>query len=424
MRIVIAGAGIGGLATALSLRAAGFTDITVLESVPRINPIGVGLNILPNAVRELDELGVAERLYEIAVATGSLSYYNRFGSLIWNEPRGRSAGYRWPQLSIHRGRLQSVLLDAVAERLGPSAVVADSRVTDFESTPYGEVRIGVAHRDGGTSQLAADLFVGADGIHSAVRAAMHPGDGCFRWNGLVVWRGTAWAKSFLDGRTMVIAGDRARRAVVYPMSPPDRLDEPVLMNWAVARRAGEAEALDPADWNRPVDPERFLPDFADLAFEWLDVPGLIRSADHALEYPMVDRDPLPNWTCGRVTLLGDAAHAMNPMGSNGATQSVVDGRVLAEALAAHHDLDDALHTYEAERRPAMTALQEANRKSGPEVVVDLADERAPDGFDSIEDVFPGGELERISRSYATLAAFDPDTVNTRASYSASVGGVR
>ncbi|PZS31761.1 MAG: flavin-dependent oxidoreductase [Pseudonocardiales bacterium] len=417
MRIIITGAGIGGLVAALSLRAAGFDEITLLESAPEIRPIGVGLNILPNAIRELDELGVAERLYEIAVSTGSLSYYNRFGSVIWTEPRGISAGYHWPQLSIHRGRLQGVLLETVRERLGADAIISDARVTEFESTPDGGVQVAVAHRVGGNTRMCADLLVGADGIHSAVRAVMYPREGGPRWNQLVVWRGTTWAKPFLDGRTMIIAGDRCRRAVVYPMSTPIAPGAPVLTNWAVARRAEEGQIPNRADWNRAVEPERFLANFADLAFGWLDVPGLIRSADQALEYPMVDRDPLPRWACGRATLLGDAAHAMNPMGSNGATQSIVDGRVLAKALAGHRDLNDALLIYEAERRPAMTALQETNRRMGPEVIIDLADERAPGGFDLIEQVIPVVELAEISQSYADLGAGDPHTVNTRPSFS-------
>ncbi|SQD98919.1 conserved hypothetical protein [Parafrankia sp. Ea1.12] len=425
MRIVIAGAGIGGLSAALSLRAAGFSDVTLLESVPRIRPLGVGLNILPNAVRELDELGLLERLAEVAVMTGSLSYYNRFGSLIWNEPRGLAAGYRWPQLSVPRGRLHSVLLEAVRERLGHDAVVLDARVTDFENTPIGEVAIGVEHRGATASRRYADLLIGADGIHSAVRAAMHPRDGGPRWNGFLVWRGTAWARPFLDGRTMIIAGDRGRRAVVYPMSRPLQPADPVLMNWAVARQAREGEVVDRADWNRPVEPGRFIEDFADLAYDWLDIPRLVLSAEQALEYPMVDLDPLPGWTSGRVVLLGDAAHAMHPMGSNGATQSIVDGRALAGALAGHPDLDEALAAYDRRRRPTMAELQGAGRRRGPEMVIDMADERAPNGFESVEDVIPAEELDALSRSYARQGGFDPHTVNTRASYLAGpVAGQR
>ncbi|WP_424187691.1 flavin-dependent oxidoreductase [Actinokineospora sp. G85] len=424
MKIAIAGAGIGGLVAALSLAEAGFTDVTLYETAQRIDPIGVGLNILPNAVRELFELGLGDRLDEVAVRTGALEYRNRFGALIWREPRGVAAGYRWPQLSVHRGRLQSVLLAAVRERLGEGAVVPGAKVTGFGALPGGSVRVDLAC-GGGEDAEVHDLLVASDGIHSEVRRVMHPQDPGPRWNGLVVWRGSAWARPFLDGATMVIAGDRGRRAVVYPMSSPQVRDGLVLVNWAVARRVHGGEAPDRADWNKPVPPARFLRHFADLDFDWLDVPALVRAGEQVLEYPMVDRDPLPHWTSGRVTLLGDAAHAMNPMGSNGATQSIVDARVLAAALAGHSDVDAALARYEGSRRPATTVLQEAGRRMGPEVVIDLADERAPGGFDDVDAVFAEGELAAISRSYASLGAFDQGTVNSHPSHSVvRTGGAR
>jgi 2-polyprenyl-6-methoxyphenol hydroxylase-like FAD-dependent oxidoreductase len=417
MKIVIAGAGIGGLTAALTLHAAGFSDIMLLESAPKVQPIGVGLNILPNAVRELDGLGLADRLYEVAVLPSSLSYYNHFGSLIWNEPRGRAAGYHWPQLSIHRGCLQTVLLEAVRERLGEHAVRLDSRVTGFKSRPSAQVEITVAHRRAGTiSRISADVLVGADGIHSTIRSMMYSSEGAPCWNGLIVWRGMTWAEPFLDAHTMIIAGDTRRRAVVYPMSAPTKSDSMVLTNWALARPAVWDEILDFADWNRPVASSRFLDHFADLCFDWLDIPKLIRSSEEALEYPMVDRDPIPCWTTGRVTLLGDAAHAMNPMGSNGATQSMVDAQVLAAALAGHRDVEQALRAYEAARRPDMTKLQLVNRMMGPEVIIDIVHERAPDGFQSIDQVIPIEDLATISSRYARLGAFDPETVNTISPY--------
>lgn len=409
MKILIAGAGVGGLTTALSLHAAGFGDVTIAEAAPRFRPLGVGLNILPNAVRELTELGLFDALAAGAVATGDLSYYNRFGSLIWNEPRGLAAGYRWPQLSIPRGHLQAVLAQAVRDRLGPATILEDSRVAGFEQ--HGD---RVLVRLGRGAELEADLLVGADGIHSAVRRELYPQEGEPPWNGLIVWRGTAWHPPFGDGRQMVIAGDDRRRAVVYPMSVATAAGEPVLMNWAVARAADSCN-VDRADWNRSVPPEKFVGHFDDLRFGWLDVPELISSATAAFEFPMVDRDPLPQWTFGRVTLLGDAAHAMYPMGSNGATQSIVDARVLAHRLAMHRDVDEALAAYELDRRPAMTELQLSGRRRGPESVIDLAHERAPDGFTSVYDVIPEPELRAISDQYARLGAFDVETINNRPS---------
>ncbi|MFD8519455.1 flavin-dependent oxidoreductase [Streptomyces capillispiralis] len=412
MSVLIAGAGIGGLTTALSLHAEGVDDVRVLEAVAEIRPLGVGLNILPNAVRELAGLDLLDDLLEVALPTGSLGYYNRHGQLIWREPRGLAAGYHWPQLSVHRGRLQAVLAEAVRRRLGPGALVTDARVEGFTPREDGGADVRVHHPSTGRrSVTVADALIGADGIHSKVRAALYPQEGPPPWNGLVVWRGTTLAPPFLDGRSMIIAGDDRRRAVVYPMSVPDGPGGAVLMNWAVARAADPEAVFEDADWNRAVAPETFLHHFADLAFDWLDVPALIRTAREAYVYPMVDRDPLPRWTHGPVTLLGDAAHAMYPMGSNGATQSIVDARVLARELASRDTPAAALAAYEAERLPALTRLQAGARRRGPEVVIDLAHERAPDGFEDVTEVFPGDELRDISAEFARLGGFDPETVN-------------
>lgn len=423
MTILIAGGGIGGLTTALSLHAQGIDDVRVLEAVPEIRPLGVGLNILPNAVRELDGLGLLPELSAVSVATGDLGYYNRYGQLIWREPRGLAAGYRWPQLSIHRGRLQTVLANAVRERLGADAVVTDTRVTDMAQTDARTVHVTAHHPVAGTvSTFDGGGLVGADGIHSAVRAILTPDEGEPPWNGLVVWRGTAWAPPFLDGRTMAIAGDDRRRAVVYPMSAPDEHGN-VLMNWAVAKQAEEGATFDGADWNRSVTPESFVEHFADLAFDWLDVPGLIRTSVEAYVYPMVDRDPLARWTSGVTTLLGDAAHAMYPMGSNGATQSIVDARVLAGHLASHPDVTSAFTAYETERLPLLTRLHASTRRRGPEVVIDLAHRRAPGGFTDVTQVFPGTELEQISAEFARLGGFDPTAVNSSTEPKEAVGVV-
>ncbi|MER5626028.1 flavin-dependent oxidoreductase [Streptosporangium sp. NPDC002544] len=406
MRVVIAGGGIGGLATALSLHAAGFEDVVVCEAAGEIRPLGVGINLLPHAVRELTELGLAERLAEIGVATGELAYFNRYGTPIWSEPRGLGAGYGWPQYSIHRGRLQMLLLEAVIERLGAQAVRTGSRVVSTGPRPgsgAGGLRIGT----GDLRIEADDLLVGADGIHSAVRAHLFPGEGPPPWNGLVLWRGTTYGEPFLTGRSMIMAGDGTRKFVAYPIETGER----TLINW-IAERPLDGEAPARGDWNRPADPQRIVEHFADWRFDWLDVPGIISGAEAAYEYPMVDRDPLPYWTSGNVTLLGDAAHAMYPIGSNGASQAIIDARVLAHSLA-HGDLA----AYEAARRPVTTALQLSNRQMGPEVVMRLAHERAPDGFDDIERVVPLAERTEIAASYKRTAGFDPVSLNERPSWS-------
>ncbi|WP_440071641.1 flavin-dependent oxidoreductase [Streptosporangium sp. OZ121] len=386
MDIVIAGGGIGGLAAALSLHAAGFENLTVHEAAREIRPLGVGINLLPHAVRELTELGLADRLAAIGVATAELAYFDRYGSAIWSEPRGVDAGYRWPQYSVHRGRLQMMLLDAVIERLGPRSVVTGSRVTGP-----------------GTE----DLLIGADGIHSAIRARLFPGEGPPPWNGLILWRGTTYGAPFLTGRSMIMVGDGTQKFVAYPIETGER----TLINWIAEKPSGGA-APGRGDWNRPADLAEVEEHFADWRFDWLDVPRIIAGAETAYEYPMVDRDPLPHWTEGNVTLLGDAAHAMYPIGSNGASQAIIDARVLAHSLA-HGDLA----AYEAVRRPATTTLQLANRRMGPEIVMKLAHERAPGGFDDIEQVIPYAERAEIAASYKRTAGFDPDSLNGSPSWS-------
>ncbi|MGW0467410.1 FAD-dependent monooxygenase [Streptomyces sp. NPDC003027] len=422
--VVVAGGGVAGLTAALSLHAAGFDRVTVVEAARTSRPVGAGLNLMPNAVRELDALGLLGRLEAGALRTRELRYYHRSGGLISREPRGLGAGYRWPQLSIHRAHLQQVLADAVRERLGPGALIGGVRVTHAETLPDGRPRIQLEHRDGalrGRACLEPDVLIGADGIRSAVRAALNPGEGSPPWNGMLVWRGVSRIPARAIGGFMLIAGDDRQKAVVYPMSRPSGADGTVLVNWALARPAedgveerGREEYR--GDWNRAVPVETFLHHFEGWEFDGVSVPGVVEAAEAAHEYPMVDREPLARWTHGRTTLIGDAAHAMYPIGSNGATQSIVDARALAHALARHRDPAAGLAAYEEDRRPAMTALQRANRRLGPEVVIDLAHQRAPDGFTDIHRVIPASELAAIAARYAATGAFDPASANRDSPY--------
>ncbi|KWT63833.1 hypothetical protein ADL21_00240 [Streptomyces albus subsp. albus] len=412
MHVIIVGGGIAGLAAALSLHAAGVESVTVTEAAPEIRPLGVGINLLPHAVREFTELGIADELAAISVATRELAYFNPHGQLIWSEPRGLAVGYQWPQYSVHRGRLQMLLLEAVRDRLGADAVRTGHALTGFTATADGVT----AHY--GSSALKGDLLVGADGIRSTVRAQLYPAEGAPRWNGLVLWRGTSRARPFRGDRSMIMAGDNRQKFVAYPISAPDA-DGNVEINWIAERPLGRA-AADRGDWNRLVPPDAFLPHFEEWTFDWLDVPATIRQAPVVYEYPMVDRDPLSRWTHGPVTLLGDAAHPMYPIGSNGASQAVLDARVLSDALARTGRPGEACEIYEAERRPATRAITLANRQMGPELVLRLAHERAPGGFTDIEQVLPMAERQEIAARYKRLAGFDPDLLNKRRSYDATV----
>ncbi|KAA0962553.1 flavin-dependent oxidoreductase [Microbacterium sp. ANT_H45B] len=409
MKIIIIGAGIGGLAAAVSLHEAGLRDVTVYERSTAIRGLGVGINLLPHALRELTELGIADTIAELGVEPRTLAYYNRVGQPIWSEPRGIAAGYRWPQLSVHRGRLQLALRDLAEARLA-EPIRLDHRLIDIARNDDGTETARFA-TGGGTVEDTADVIIGADGIHSALRALRYPAEGAPPWSGLTLWRGVTRIPAFLDGRTMIMAGDGEQKFVAYPLAPVDA-DGRMPVNFIAERRVGGSGD---ADWNRAVDPAPIAELFRDWRFDWLDVPAAIATADEILEYPMVDRDALPQWTFGRTTLLGDAAHAMYPNGSNGGSQAILDARTLAFHLATAGGIDEALAAYEQARRPAMTALLAGTRATGPERVMQLARERAPHGFADIDDVIPYAERERIAVDYKTAAGFLPETLNERPS---------
>ena len=405
MRIVVAGAGIGGLAAALSLHAAGLGRVTLLEAAREIQQVGVGLNLPPHAVRELVELGLGDALEQAGHPSAELAYYDAQGRLIWAEPRGLSAGYRWPQYAIHRGRLQQLLLDAVRDRLGPQSVLTGQRVTSVEQRG-GRVQVGTVDAfTGAPGLIEADLLVGADGIRSAVRAATL-GEVPLATNGWTMYRGATKATPFLGGHSMVIVGDEHRRAVVYPIDGET-------LNWLLVRPGG-SDGIELGNWNRPVDPAVVAGHFRDWRFDWLDIPGLVEATPAAYEYPMADIDPLARWTTGRVTLLGDAAHAMYPFGSNGASQAILDGRVLALELARNGSVDEGLVAYENARRPQVSQVQLANRTQAGDVMA-----RVSAMARSGDHGMAAAELKAIEQKYKHLAGFDVAALNDRPSFSVS-----
>jgi 2-polyprenyl-6-methoxyphenol hydroxylase-like FAD-dependent oxidoreductase len=415
MAVLIIGAGIAGLATALSLHQVG-VEARVFESVDRIEPLGVGINVLPHAGRELTELGLADRLAATAIPTAELAYYSKHGQRIWSEPRGLAAGYNWPQFSIHRGALQTILLDAARERLGADHVLTGHHLARWETTASG-VRAFFVDRRGGfrVGEAEGELLIAADGIHSVARGILYPMEGPPIWNGAILWRGVTRGKPFLTGRTMIMAGHEFQKFVCYPISGEAMERGEAVLNWIAERKFQPDHQWRREDWNRPGHLGDFLPQFDGWRFDWLDVPDLIRAADRCYEYPMVDRDPLERWTFGRVTLVGDAAHPMYPIGSNGASQAILDARVLAREVRRRGATEAALQAYEAERRHATAAIVLANRKNGPEQVMQLVEERSPRGFTHIEDVLSEQELEEAAAGYKRIAGFDKDALNSRPS---------
>ena len=413
MTVLIAGAGMGGLTLALSLHQIG-VKCRVFESVREIKPIGVGINVLPHACRELIELGLEPAIEATAIRTKELAYFSKHGKPIWSEPRGLDAGYRWPQYSIHRGELQMILLDAARERLGSENILTAHHLLDWEETPNG-VRARFVDKDTGRDlgTHEGSLLIAADGIHSTIRGKLFPDEGPPIWNGRILWRGVTFAEPFLSGRTMIMAGYQALKFVCYPVSKQASDSGRPMINWIAEREFDPNYHWRREDYNRAAKLEEFLPWFEDWQFDWLDVPGLISNAEYAYEFPLVDRDPLDRWTHGRTTLIGDAAHPMYPIGSNGASQAILDARVLTREILEHGATTDALLAYEAERRPATSELVLLNRKNGPEQVMQLVEERAPNGFKAVTEVLSQTELEGIANNYKRVAGFQVEALNAK-----------
>jgi 5-methylphenazine-1-carboxylate 1-monooxygenase len=411
MRVVIVGAGIGGLVTALRLHHEGI-DCEIHEQSEQIRELGVGINLLPNAVKELAELGLLDRLAEAAIRTHELFYLHRLGDEIMRRPCGVHAGFAFPQFSVHRGRLQGVLLRAVRERLGAGAVRTGHRLVGFEHDARG-VRADFGDRQGEAPAPAhGDVLVAADGIHSTVRSTLFPEEGPPRWNGVMMWRGATDWPAFGGGRSMIIAGGTAAKLVVYPIAA-GRDPGTSLTNWAICVLTGQPGDPPPQrqEWSRLADPIQLRRHVGRFRMPLVDHAGLVAATRECFEFPMCDRDPLPAWTQGRVTLLGDAAHPMYPMGSNGAGQAILDATSLADNLTRHADPAAALRAYQDDRLAATGEVVLRNRIGGPESVIDEVERRAPEGFSRLEDVIDAAALEAVINSYAQASGGAREQVN-------------
>jgi 2-polyprenyl-6-methoxyphenol hydroxylase-like FAD-dependent oxidoreductase len=400
--VVVVGAGIGGLTLALALHRANVA-CRVYDSAAELQPLGVGINVLPHATAVLDMLGVLEALERVAVVTREAAFFNRFGQLVYVEPAGRFAGHATPQLSIHRGDLQAVLLAAVRGRLGGDAVVTGHACVGVDDR--GDDGVHVRFQDGAGASLpdvVGGAVVGCDGIHSTVRKQLYPDEGPPRWSGVNMWRGVVAHAPFLSGATMVRAGWLSvGKMVIYPIRDAIDAEGRQLVNWVAEL---ESDAPVRRDWTARGRVDDFLPRFADWRFDWLDVAELIRSTATVLAYPMVDQDPLPRWSFGRVTLLGDAAHPMVPRGSNGAGQAILDATCLAERFVERGVGAPALAEYDAIRNPATAKVVLANRSTPPDAILREVHERSGDKpFVRIEDVVSREELARIAERYKEVA---------------------
>ncbi|MEP7314289.1 MAG: flavin-dependent oxidoreductase [Pseudomonadota bacterium] len=409
--VLVAGGGIGGLATALTLHQIGVPCL-VLESVREMRPLGVGINLQPNAVRELCDLGITEaELDEVGVPAKEWALVGLNGNDVYAEPRGRLAGYRWSQYAVHRGRLQMLMYNKVIERIGMQALRFGARVTGYRHATDGGVTAQVAHADGTNTEIDGSLLIGADGIHSAVRAQMHPDQPPIHWGGSIMWRGVTWARPIRTGASFVGLGTHKHRIVFYPISHPEPASGLAMINWIAEVTWDNADEKQLSGWFRQVPIDSFLHHFTDWTWDWLDVPALIRGGEFAFENAMIDRDPVPTWVDGPVALLGDAAHAMYPTGSNGASQAIVDARVLGACMCELGATPQALARYNATLCGPISKLILRNRGAGPFGLLNILDERCGGKFHNIDDVIPPEERVAFMADYKAAAGFAIESLN-------------
>jgi 2-polyprenyl-6-methoxyphenol hydroxylase-like FAD-dependent oxidoreductase len=404
--ILIVGGGIGGLTLGLSLHAAGI-PCRIFESAPEIRAVGVGINLLPHATKELAALGLEADLARVAITTKDSTFFNRFGQLIYQEPLGRAAGYDHPQFSIHRGDLQMLLLEAFESRAGADRVLTSHHCVGVEQDDHGVTLQFSTNGEAGIS-VRGRAAIACDGINSVIRKQLFPNEGEPRYSGVNMWRGVTRWKPILSGASLTRAGWLSHgKMVIYPIRAAGS-DGLQLVNWVAEI---ETPIYRRRDWNRPGTLDDFIGAFADWHFDWLDVPAFIRAADSVLEFPMVDQDPLPRWSFGRVTLLGDAAHPMVPRGSNGAGQAILDTRAMTSALSANEDPTAAFAAYEKQRLEATTRVVLTNRTNPPDAILREVYQRTNDRpFAAIGDVISHDELVALSDSYKQIAGFSKEAL--------------
>jgi 2-polyprenyl-6-methoxyphenol hydroxylase-like FAD-dependent oxidoreductase len=411
--VLISGGGIGGLAMGLTLHQIG-VPFTIFESASKLAPLGVGINLQPNAVRELYDLGIGpDDLDTIGVPSREWALVGLNGNDIYSEPRGLLAGYKWPQYSVHRGALQMLLYRKLIERAGSNCVQPGHRVTGYDIHADG-VTAHIQRHDGTTISERGTLLIAADGIHSEIRAQMHPNQPPIHWGGAIMWRGTTKAKPIRTGSSFVGLGTHKHRLVFYPISPVDPETGLATVNWIAERTLDSSEGWQKSGWFRQVEIADFIEHFSDWRYDWLDVPDMIARADIAYENPMIDRDPVPTWQDGPVVLMGDAAHAMYPTGSNGASQAVVDARILGAALLDHGVTRSAFAAFNDKLCGPISEVILRNRSAGPFGLLNMVDDRCGGVFDDIDAVIPADERSAFMARYKAAAGFAVEQLNTAA----------
>ena len=409
-KVIIGGGGIGGLTLGLTLNQIG-VPFVILETSPKMLPLGVGINIQPNAVRELFELGLtSESLNKIGVPAKEWALVGLNGREVYAEARGLDAGYHWPQYAAHRGELLMLLYRTLLERAGPRSIILDTKVDGYTKQANGKVKVSASRANGSTFQDSGSLLIGADGIHSAIRAQMHPNQAPIHWGGAVMWRGTVRAKPLRSGSSFIGLGTHRHRMVIYPISKPES-DGKALINWIAEVTMDSAEGWPEDSWFKEVPIETFAHHFEEFRYDWLDVPSLLKKADCGYMNPMIDRDPVSTWIDGPVALMGDAAHAMYPTGSNGASQAIIDARVLGAAMLERGITPDAIKHYDDQLCSKVSDLVLRNRSAGPFGLLNILNDRCGGIFEDIETIIPLKERTEFMSKYKAAAGLAIESLN-------------
>jgi len=396
MLIGIIGGGISGLSLALQLNHYGFA-VEIFESAKELSPLGLGLNLQPKAVKILANCNLFDELITNGVAISSVEFQCKDGLSIFSQKRGIADGYDFPQIAIHRAKLQQMLLKQFT--LQPkNKIYLGQQLINFQEYHSNVVCTLVDRTTNNVLDKTVDILIGADGIHSTIRAKIHNDKANYQFAGIMMWRGISKIKPFQQHSSVVVRGNRNVQLITYPISPLDKNGE-CYINWVVEIFDEETNTLDDNCWNKQGHVAEFIHYFNDWQNKFLDIEPLFDKAINIFKFPMVDRNPLNYWNTNRVTLIGDAAHPMYPRGANGASQGIIDAEYLATVIHSASNISDALQQYQANRLPITSKIVLDNRNANQLEILSLVAARCQKTCQNIHTCIDSEYIRQILTDY-------------------------